>query len=250
LSGVVTLSIGDIERRARIAQRVAELRASDARVIRELDDLPNTDEGRARKELVLRNVAASNEIAREIEPVLGVAAGPDDLRRMRLPYPEAIPILLRQLERTDLPEGIWVTIVQALTPSFARKQSLPALVAQLRERHASLSDHAIFQLGCGIADTAGKKDAATLLAIVLDPRYGGARMLPMLKLARQRDPGVADIALAFLKLPHWQWTGLRALRLARVWDAASEVEPFLRSAEPAFREEARAYFKALGAAHA
>jgi hypothetical protein len=246
----MTTSVGDVERRARIAQRVAEIRAYDARSIRELEELPDTDEGRTRKQLVLQNVAASDEIAREIEPVLGVAAGPFDLFRTRLPYPEAIPILLRQLERTDLPEGIWVTVVQALTPPFARKQSLPALVAQLRARYATLSDDAVFQLGCAIADTAGKKGAATLLEIVRDERYGSARMLPMLKLARQRDPSVADIALAFLKEPQWHWTALRALRLARVWDAASEVEPFLRSAEPAFREEARAYFKALGAAHA
>lgn len=246
----MTLSIGDAARRALIAQRIAELRAYRAREIRELEELPDTDEGRVRKKLVLENFAASDEIAREIEPVLGVAAGPFDLFRARLPYPEAIPILLRQLQRSDLPEGIWITIVQALTPPFARKRSLPALVAQLRERYATLSDHALFQLGCGIADTAGKKDAATLLEIVRDPRYGIARMLPMLKLARQRDPGVAEIARAFLKQPQWHWTALRALRLARVWDAAREVEPFLRAAEADFREEARAYFKALGAAHA
>lgn len=237
-------------RRALIADRLAQLRVYDARTERELEDPPQSESDARRKEAVRLNLAEARTLAAELQTVLGVLATPSDLLRVRVPYPEAIPVLLRQFERTDLREDVWQTVLRCLDVPYAGRAVFDAMFCVLRERYAQLHEQSVFTLGYVIGRRAAKRDRAILVEIAEDRRYDGARMEPILRLARWRDPAGIGIARASLAEGNWAWTGLKAVRYARDWDAAPLVEPFLRHADAELRTLARDYFKALGAHHA
>lgn len=210
-----------------------------------LQEPPVSEFDRRRKEAVRKNREASKPIVDELRGVGIPLETLGELANVRIVYPVAAPILLRHLMVGDYPEDVKLTILHALQQPFG-PSVFRALVDALVAGRDTLSDRELEYFGNAIAANATKKDAAELTKVISDPSFRNARLFPLLTVARWggRNADIQAAVKSFFRRHEWDWYGLRALRLAKIWDCADEVTPLLSHTNPDFRAEARAYMKA------
>jgi hypothetical protein len=215
--------------------------------LQQLEEEPTTEFDRRWQEAVRANIAVAQELDRDLKEI-GVPFDIGELGNVRLPYPEALPTLLRHLHRR-YPDDIERAILRALTVPYGGRVVFETLDEYLRQHHGRMSEHNLFALGNAISVAASKQDVGALIDIVRTREYGHARLQPLLRIARFKHPLVAQTVTNFFEheklLP---WCGIRALRLAKIWSAASDVRPFLDSFHASVRAEARKFLK-LAEAH-
>jgi hypothetical protein len=163
-------------------------------------------------------------------------------------YPSAAPILLAHLER-PYPDDIRMAILQSLQRPYG-SVVFERLRDLLKHHAASLPQDVSAGYGHAIAANATKADIPDLVAMIKDPALGMARLSIALRAARWRDERVAEAIRQLFREHSLPWAALRAARLAKLWDLRDEVRPYLNHSTADFREEARAYFRALDKAAA
>lgn len=208
--------------------------------LKALDEEPKSPQDAERKKSVRENIAASKDLRAELNavgvPVLSVG----ELGNVRIAYPQAIPILLKHLDRV-YPEGVTASILRALAVPYAGAAVFERLLRYYREHRGHMPRTLLDAVGVALAATASKADAPGLREIVRDPDAGGARVFALLQLGELRDPEVEQLALEVLDDPYMQWSAIRALRKAKAWGALFRVEPFLSSKDTELRNEAKKY---------
>lgn len=155
-------------------------------------------------------------------------------------YPDAIPVLCDWLGRIDDPvaQG-WV--VRALGKPWA-KAAWPALVAEFSK---TPDDTLRWEIGDSLAILWKHVPTSELVAIVGEPGWGAARMMPMKALAKKKDDE-ADAALAqAVADPEVGAHALELVRKRRVRVPRAVVESHLADSRPWARSEARRVLEML-----
>jgi hypothetical protein len=218
------------------------------RTLSELDRPPVSEHDRKRKDAVRRNLTVSQPLVEELQRAGIPLRQLGELGNVQLIYPDAAPILLAHLER-PYPEDIRLAILQALQRPYG-KTVFARLRDQLKRNAATLSEDLLFSYGAAVTANAAKSDVADLAALIEDPALGVARITIAVRAARWLDPRIADAVRRLFRERSLEWAALRAARLQKLWDMSEDVRPYLTHAQPDFREEARAYFRALEKAQA
>jgi hypothetical protein len=184
-------------------------------------------------------------LVRELQAVGVPLRSLGEFANTNLTYPASVPILIRHLGKV-YPNDINTTILQILSRLGSDEVVHRALIAALREQCRDASDDTLFAFGDAIAETAPKRSIDALLEIAATRHYRTARMSPMLKIARTNDPRVRPMIANYLQEKDLNpWLALRVLRLAKMWDHADWVEPYLSSTNDYYRPEARKYQRAF-----
>lgn len=207
---------------------------------------PASDADIAWREHVLANIEDAKSIDAELQDA-GVPFSVGELTNVQTPYPEGIAVLLAHLKRSHRPD-VEESIIRALGVPYGGDGVFEALLDHLLSRRSALKPSALFALGNSLALASTKTHLKWLGDVVRDPNNGGARFQPLLKLAKEKSPIVADIAPAWLANPDTAWYGLRALRLAKIWPPSDSARVLMDSDDAEIRAEARRYLKAAAKA--
>lgn len=183
---------------------------------------------------------------------LGIPFELGDLRAVRAPYPEAIPLLIHHLEKPHT-DGVWLTIVGALRVPYGGREVFDAVYRFLqfyRDERSPLvpqgmGSHHAYALGDVLSEIADKSRTAELSDLILDERNGSARLEPLFRLARWKSPTAVEVAKRMLERNDHSWYALHALRLAKARDAADLARLYLAHDNVEFRAEARRYLNFL-----
>jgi len=222
---------------------LASVRPWTELALKRLEEQPTTERMSTWQNAVRANIEASHELDLELASV-GVPFSVGELANVRAPYPEAIPVLLRHLDGREYPNDIIGSIIGALAVKYAGEDVLNHLIAYLSANSGKLSKHVLYTLGNAIAEIAPKDRADELLAIANTADYSHARLGPLLKLARLRVPGSADVAVKMLQQGDSTWFALKALALSKAFAHRDLVEPYVSSENIEVRRVAKQFIAA------
>lgn len=139
-----------------------------------------------------------------------------DLRQAGVRYPGAIPTLVHWLTRIE-DRRVRESIVRALSVPWARPMATPALIDLFRtlpEADDPEGTGLRWAIGNALEVLADKSVLDRLLEIADDRRYGRARQMVVLGLARPRDPRAIDLLVQLLDDP--DVAGHAAIALGRL----------------------------------
>ena len=168
-----------------------------------------------------------------------------DLRRSGLWYREAIPVLLSGLQHsTD--DKVKGEIVRALSVPWAR----PAATRPLIEQFKQVED----QTGMGLRWTVGNAIEVVwddscfddLASLARDKRFGKAREMVVLGLAKSKRPEAGEVLIELLDDQVVSGHAVMALRKLKVPAARAGLERMLDDERAWVREEAQRALSALG----
>ncbi len=165
------------------------------------------------------------------------------LHGCKVPYPEAIPVLLKHLAlpyNSDIKDSILRTLAVPYAREIAFREIHRLLLLETAE-----CDTLLFAYGIALEAIAAKKQIPELLSVARDPRLGHARFLVLNRLAKWRVPEAVDLARTCFNEPLGECRAIRCLRLLRSWSDRAEVEKRLHSTNADVRAEAKAYLKAF-----
>lgn len=173
---------------------------------------------------------------------VGFAVGSlTDLRRSGIRYREAIPVLLDWLGRTSDPK-VKGELVRALSVPWAKLDATSALISEFRAL-----DAAVDPTGTGLRWTMGNAlqvlfddayfDAFVELAV--DERYGKARQMVVLGLAKSKKPQAVDVLLGLVGDPDVDGQAVKALAKLGAPAARPIFESKLGDSRAWVRSEAR-----------
>lgn len=222
-------------------------------------ELRGDPEFRAREEDAERRIAAAREeYRRAVAPMLPdlAAAGHPvetvgelvrEFERTGRPYREAVPVMLRWLPRFEY-RPLQDDIVRALAVPWAREATGPLI-----ERFRSLRPHdgppasdPRWVIGNALEALANPAAADDLLELAQDRRYGPARQMVVLGLARLRgDPRVVPALISLLDDEDVTGPAITALGRLRATEARERLRQFLQHPESHYRSEARKALKRI-----
>jgi hypothetical protein len=220
-------------------EEYARIRPWTLETLRTVNEPQTTEFGKKWQQEVRANLADSAALDEELAAI-GMPFTLNELKSLRQPYPEAVPVLLRHLELPHRP-AIVDTIFQALAIRHGGNGILTALFDYLNHNRDRMRDTSLFALGVAIAEVAEKGDADILVLIASERVNGDARLEPLLKLGTWKDAHTLDLGLAFLERNELPWFAIRALRRAKAWTAARAAQPFLDDENVDVRSEARKF---------
>ena len=183
---------------------------------------------------------------------LGIPFELDQLAAVQEPYPEAIPLLLEHLEKKHS-DDVMESMMRALRIPYGGRAVFDGVYRFLRRYRDEgstpstkrMSSHLAYTIGNTLAVVAEKSCMPALENVVADSRNGDARLLPLHRLAKWKSPAAVELAKRMLEQDDMSWYALRALRYAKVRDAAALARPYLAHENSAYRTEARRYFAML-----
>jgi hypothetical protein len=226
----------------------ARLRYWFDRTLEEFKEPPQGDpESPAYKGVV--SVRASLDAMRAVDADLVQAGIPVPLavlRGAKVPYPEAIPVLLKHLDR-PYNSDIKDTILRSLAVPYAGEAAFHG-IHRILLWETSEDDTLLFVYGIALEAVATKRQIPELLAIAAEPRLKGARFQVLIRLAKWRVPEAVQLARDCFDEPLGEWRAIRCLRLLRSWGDRAEVEKRLHSTNADVRAEAKAFLKSFNKA--
>ncbi len=176
-------------------------------------------------------------------PVASVA----DLRSSGTRYRDAVPVLLRWLDRC---EGSFEReeIVRALSVPWARDAALGPMIAAFRATPRSGQADELLRWAIGNALEIMWDDSRfdDLVGLARDESFGKAREMVTLGLGRSRKPEAVSVAIELLDDPVVSGHAVKALRKLKDPRARSGLERMLDDDRAWVRREARRALAALG----
>jgi HEAT repeat protein len=180
-------------------------------------------------------------ILAELRGVGLVAESLADLRESGVQYRDAIPVLLRWLPRVSDPR-LKGEIVRALSVPWAKPLAIRAMIAEFRE--VSVEDD---PSGLGLRWTIGNAlsvlfdDAhyEELVDLAMDHRFGRAREMLVLGLAKSKNPQVVGVLLALVDDSGVDGHAIQALAKLRAAAARPAFEAKLDDTRAWVRKTAR-----------
>lgn len=178
-----------------------------------------------------------------------------DLRRRRVNYRAAVPVLVSWLPRAGyllLSEDI----VRTLSVSFAKKQALPEFLRLFR-RPPSVYDpmrpvtseppeEALrWVIGNGLGIFADPAIADQLIELALERRFGKARTQIVLYLPKTKDDRVGGVLLNLLDDPTVSAFAVQAIGKMRLAEAREEIASLLQHSDKNIRDQAKKALKRI-----
>lgn len=140
-----------------------------------------------------------------------------DLVNTRQPYPAAIPVLMKYLDRMALIKNR-EAIVRALTVRESKGVADIALVEFLSglKPAATFEEHQlVWLIGRALAFAASARTLPRIAALTVDSRYANAREGMLVALRRWRDPLAVDAIARLLDSPEARGLALKAAGVLR-----------------------------------
>jgi HEAT repeat protein len=205
--------------------------------------------------------SASSRVARQITEDLAAAGvsvkHPRDLVDIADPYPAAIPVLIRWIDRlgtAELPEDdrlyLWETLARALTVGEARPVAGPALVRLFREPR--LREGNRWAVGNALDTVADESLLNDLIALANDQGFGAARQMVVHVLGRvghgPRREEVVDCLIGALDDETVVAFAIMALTKLRATRALSKIAAHIDSPIPIAKKSARTALGTMGPA--
>lgn len=177
----------------------------------------------------------------ELEQAGYPVASVGELRQARVTYPGAVPVLVRWLPRIadrDVKEDI----VRTLSVPWARPLATRPLIeafTSLPEADDPTGTGLRWAIGNGLEILAHANVLDELIAIAEERRYGPARQMVVLGLARPRDPRVVDVLVRLLDDDQVAGHAAMALGKLRAREARPRLERLATEASaPWIRKDA------------
>ncbi len=180
--------------------------------------------------------AAAEPLVRELQQRGYPIAGVGDLVSGRVDYRAAIPVLLQWLPAVQ-DVRVREDLVRALTIPAARGVAGPALIQEFRRE--SSSDSLRWAVGNALAEVADARVFNELAELAEDRRYGRAREMLALALARAGRPAAVDVLRRLLHDPDVAGHAVVALGRLGAAEAREDLEACLQDRRGWVRREAR-----------
>ena len=176
----------------------------------------------ARAQYLVAAAPVLDDLARAGYPVALIS----DLRQARVRYPGAIPTLVHWLPRIE-DRRVRESIVRALSVPWAKPLATPALIDLFRTLPESDDPEGTglrWAIGNALEVLADKSVLDELIEIAEDCRYGRARQMLVLGLARPRDSRVIGVLVTLLEDPEVAGHAAMALGRLRAQPARQALE--------------------------
>lgn len=189
--------------------------------------------------------ATENEIVRHSLIKIGLVINDTyDLVNTKIPYPNAIPIIINLLESPHINDPV---LVEGLIRSLAVKEAKGMANDIVFKKFFEANDDSLILWAIGntinVIATAGDLDR--LLVLVKGKKYGTARQMPTMALGRFKSPIVEDVLISLLDdtdvLPH----AIYALGKLKSIKAKVKLETFLNHPNSFIRREAKSALKKI-----
>jgi hypothetical protein len=178
-----------------------------------------------------------------------------ELRRRRLIYKAAVPVLLEWLPRVSylmLSEDI----VRTLSVGFARKLAVPEFLRLFRDppfvqdpllpaTSGPAEEHLRWVIGNGLGIFADPALADALIELALDRRFGAARSQVVDDLPKVKDERAGGVLLSLLDDPTVCAFAIHALGKMRFTAARPAIEVALTDSDKNVRDQARKALKRM-----
>jgi hypothetical protein len=163
-----------------------------------------------------------------------------DLVNSRAPYPEAIPVLLSELEfakNDKIIEGI----ARALTVKEARGVATKTLIKLFKDYKPSnqSEDLTKWAIGNAISYVADETDFEDIVKLSKDKQHGSARQMLPGAFARIKGSGAINLLIESLSDEDLADQAIRALGKLRASKAKPEIAKFLDHPQKWVRDEAK-----------
>jgi hypothetical protein len=178
-----------------------------------------------------------------------------DLRRRRIDYRTAVPILIDWLPKVSY-LMLADDIVRTLSVTLAKRQALPEFLKLFREppdvedpiRPATsqpAQEHLRWVIGNGIGIFAAPDVANETIELAIAREYGPARTQIVLNLPKTKDARVPEVLLELFDDPSVVSFAIQALDTMKVADAGSAIENMLSSSDENVRDQAKKALKRI-----
>jgi hypothetical protein len=172
----------------------------------------------------------------------------DELRHSGKRYSDAVPILLKWLEASSL--DVKEDIVRTLSVPWARPAASQAMVDEFRRLPLASDPTGTgvrWAIGNALEVLADQSIIEEMMSIATDSRYGVARQMVVLGLARPRDPRVIGTLISLLDDQEVAGHAAVALGRLRAYEAQSALEDLAKDGGRArwVRKEARTALRKL-----
>lgn len=208
----------------------------------ELARAPRDDADRLWQEDVRANISDAADLNKQIASA-GVPLDVGELANTASPYAEIHGILAHHLDLRHR-DDVYEAILRALTVKDAGEEVFCAVLSFAQRRMGNMNGGLAFAVGNALAEIAGRKYGEDLFKVASNSKFGDARIQPIIRLAKSKDPRVPALATALLRENDLAWAALHAVRIGHFWDAVAEVRPYLESESDEIRGEARKYLNA------
>ncbi len=160
-----------------------------------------------------------------------------DLRRLTTPYPQAVPVLIRWLPRVHDP-AVKEDIVRTLSVPWA-KDAAPLLLSEFERTEDSTGTGLRWAIGNALEVLANDMIADGMIKLATDRRYGKAREMIVVGLAKLNAARVADVLLELLADDEVVGHAVMALGTLRSRAARPRIERLLTHPKSWIRKEAK-----------
>lgn len=170
-----------------------------------------------------------------------------DLRRSGVRYREAIPVLVDWLERVSEPK-VKGEIVRALSVPWAKPAATQPLIDEFRAVDAKVDPTGTglrWTIGNGLEVLFDDADFDAFVELAVDERYGKARQMVVLGLAKSKKPQAVDVLLGLVEDLDVDGQAVKALAKLRAPAARPAFESKLGDSRAWVRSEARKGLKKL-----
>jgi len=161
-----------------------------------------------------------------------------DLRNLGSPYPEAIPILLKWLPRIA-DSHVREDLVRALSVPWAEPAAVPVLIAEFKKRVGDGDEALLWAIANALEVVADDTVFEEISELALDEKYGKAREMLVLALAKMRAPTATHVLIKLLEDEEVVGHAAAALGELKAEPARRHLEKLLRHPRHWVRAEAQ-----------
>lgn len=160
-----------------------------------------------------------------------------DLRRLNTPYHDAVPVLMHWLPRIRN-DAVREDIIRTLSVPWAT-DAAPLLVTEFEQADDTSGTGFRWLVANALEVLANDDIAEHLIRMATESRFGKAREMIVLGLAKLKDPRVPSVLTELLSDVDVVGHAVIALGKLRVNTARSHIEPLLHHPQPWVRREAK-----------
>jgi hypothetical protein len=176
-------------------------------------------------------LAALSEIGFNVDSI-------GDLRRMRIKYERAVPVLLQWLPEITDPR-VKEDIVRTLSVPWAQPCAARPLINEFERVADPTGTDLRWAIGNALEVVADESVLDELLRLAADRRYGRAREMVVLGLGKMKDPRAVNVLIDLLFDEEVAGHAVMALGKLRATAARTHVERFLNHPKTWVRKEAK-----------
>jgi hypothetical protein len=161
-----------------------------------------------------------------------------DLRRTKRVYKRAIPLLLAWVSQVS-DRSVKEDLIRTLSVPWANPEAAPVLIREFKKADDTEATDLRWVIGNALEVVADDSHFSELAELAQDRKYGRAREMVVLALAKMKRPDSQNVLLRLLSDPQVDGHAVHALVKMKAAVEAARVEPFLKHPKRWVRQEAK-----------